>query len=44
KALDTLTVAIRKTVDAGLKTVKEAIKINANDTPVTFDKNTSEGK
>ncbi|ANA43942.1 VlpC87 (plasmid) [Borrelia hermsii HS1] len=30
KALDTLTIAIRKTIDAGLKTVKEAIKINAN--------------
>ncbi|WP_038362958.1 variable large family protein [Borrelia persica] len=44
KVLDTLTIAIRNTVDVGLKTVKEAIKINANDTPVTFDKNTSEGK
>lgn len=42
KALDTLTVAIRKTVDAGLKTVKEAIKINANDIPVTSDKKISE--
>ncbi|AHH13341.1 Variable outer membrane protein (plasmid) [Borrelia hermsii YBT] len=32
KALDTLTIAIRKTIDAGLKTVKEAMKINANNT------------
>ncbi|AHH04172.1 Variable outer membrane protein (plasmid) [Borrelia nietonii YOR] len=35
KALDTLTIAIRKTIDAGLKTVKEAMKINANDTPIS---------
>ncbi|WP_346313328.1 variable large family protein [Borrelia miyamotoi] len=45
KALDTLTIAIRKTVDEGLKTVKEAMKINAikvSDTSVTFDKSISE--
>ncbi|BCR21443.1 variable large family protein [Borrelia sp. HM] len=35
KALDTLTIAIRKTIDEGLKTVKEAMKINANDSSVT---------
>nr|ABF21151.1 Vlp5 [Borrelia hermsii] len=40
KALDTLTIAIRKTIDAGLKTVKEAMKINANDTPITPEQNT----
>ncbi|WP_025401671.1 variable large family protein [Borrelia crocidurae] len=32
KALDALTIAIRNTVDAGLKVVKEAMKINTNDT------------
>ncbi|AHH13318.1 Variable outer membrane protein (plasmid) [Borrelia hermsii YBT] len=37
KALDTLTIAIRKTIDAGLKTVKETMKINANDTPISPD-------
>ncbi|AHH04436.1 Variable outer membrane protein (plasmid) [Borrelia nietonii YOR] len=37
KALDTLTIAIRKTIDVGLKTVKEAMKINANDTPISPD-------
>ncbi|ANA43909.1 VlpC5, partial (plasmid) [Borrelia hermsii HS1] len=40
KALDTLTIAIRKTIDAGLKTVKEAMKINANDTPISPEQNT----
>ncbi|ANA43919.1 VlpC48, partial (plasmid) [Borrelia hermsii HS1] len=35
KALDTLTIAIRKTIDGGLKTVKEAMKINANDIPIS---------
>ncbi|AHH11638.1 variable large family protein (plasmid) [Borrelia coriaceae] len=35
KVLDTLTIAIRKTVDEGLKTVKEAMKINSDVTPVT---------
>ncbi|ATQ21477.1 variable large family protein (plasmid) [Borrelia miyamotoi] len=48
KALDTLTVAIRKTMDLGLKEVKDAMKINnainANDTIVTSDKKTSEAK
>ncbi len=34
KALDTLTIAIRKTIDEGLKTVKEAIKMNSGDIPV----------
>ncbi|AHH07817.1 Variable outer membrane protein (plasmid) [Borrelia crocidurae DOU] len=34
KALDTLTIAIRKTIDAGLKEVKEAMKINVNYKPV----------
>ncbi|WP_064536662.1 variable large family protein [Borrelia hermsii] len=40
KALDTLTIAIRKTIDAGLKTVKEAMKINANDTPISPEQDT----
>ncbi|ANA43907.1 variable large family protein (plasmid) [Borrelia hermsii DAH] len=35
KALDTLTIAIRKTIDTGLKTVKDTMKINANDTPIS---------
>ncbi|WP_407637741.1 variable large family protein [Borrelia hispanica] len=35
KVLDTLTVAIRKTVDAELKRVKESIKINADANPVS---------
>ncbi|AHH11458.1 variable large family protein (plasmid) [Borrelia coriaceae] len=34
KALGTLTIAIRKTIDAGLKAVKEAMKINPDDAPV----------
>ncbi|AHH11448.1 variable large family protein (plasmid) [Borrelia coriaceae] len=37
KALDTLTIAIRKTIDTGLKTVKEAMKINPEATPVTTE-------
>ncbi|ETZ17114.1 Variable outer membrane protein [Borrelia duttonii CR2A] len=37
KALDTLTVAIRKAIDEGLKGVKEAIKINVNATPVVSE-------
>ncbi len=41
KALDTLTVAIRKTIDAGLKEVKEAMKINANSTTVASEKSDS---
>ncbi|WP_038363200.1 variable large family protein [Borrelia persica] len=40
KALDTLTVAIRKTIDMGLKAVKEAMKINPEDTPVTTESGT----
>ncbi|ETZ17524.1 Variable outer membrane protein [Borrelia duttonii CR2A] len=34
KALDTLTIAIRSTIDEGLQKVKEAMKINVNATPV----------
>ncbi|AHH11649.1 Variable outer membrane protein, partial (plasmid) [Borrelia coriaceae ATCC 43381] len=34
KALGTLTITIRKTIDAGLKTVKDAMKINPDATPV----------
>ncbi len=37
KALDTLTIAIRKTVDEGLKTVKGAMKINTDATPITTE-------
>ncbi|WP_211228813.1 variable large family protein, partial [Borrelia coriaceae] len=37
KALNTLTVAIRKTIGTGLKTVKEAMEINPNDTPITSE-------
>ncbi|AHH13154.1 Variable outer membrane protein (plasmid) [Borrelia hermsii YBT] len=44
QALDTLTIAIRKTIDAGLKKVKEAMKISPNDTLISFDKPTSEAK
>ncbi|WP_433996724.1 variable large family protein [Borrelia venezuelensis] len=44
KALDTLTIAIRNTIDVGLKTVKDAMKFNPTDTPVTIDKQTSETK
>ncbi|AHH11660.1 Variable outer membrane protein (plasmid) [Borrelia coriaceae ATCC 43381] len=39
KALNTLTIAIRKTIDAGLKTVKEAMNINANNMPATIEAN-----
>ncbi|AHH13079.1 Variable outer membrane protein (plasmid) [Borrelia hermsii YBT] len=38
KALDICTIAIRKTIDAGLKKVKEAMKISPNDTLISFDK------
>ncbi|AHH07920.1 Variable outer membrane protein (plasmid) [Borrelia crocidurae DOU] len=34
KALDTLTVAIRKAIDEGLKGIKEAMKINTNATSI----------
>ncbi|UPA19290.1 variable large family protein (plasmid) [Borrelia puertoricensis] len=44
KALDTLTIAIRNTIDSGLKTVKDSMKINPTDTPVTNDKQTPETK
>nr|WP_084543143.1 variable large family protein [Borrelia hispanica] len=44
KALDTLTVAIRKTIDAGLKEVKKVMKINANDTSVVSDESNSGAK
>ncbi|AHH11442.1 variable large family protein (plasmid) [Borrelia coriaceae] len=37
KALNTLTIAIRKTIDEGLKTVKEAMKLNPETTPVTIE-------
>ncbi|WP_038365184.1 variable large family protein, partial [Borrelia coriaceae] len=40
KALNTLTVAMKNTIDAGLKAVKEAMKINPNDNPVAFEANT----
>ncbi|AFI32053.1 Borrelia lipoprotein-containing protein (plasmid) [Borrelia crocidurae str. Achema] len=44
KALDTLTIAIRKTIDEGLKGVKEAIKINVNAAPVVSEQSGSVGK
>ncbi|AOW96300.1 variable large family protein [Borrelia miyamotoi] len=45
KALDTLTIAIRKTMDLGLKEVKEAMKIKANDDiSITPNNKTSEAK
>ncbi|WP_038359133.1 variable large family protein [Borrelia hispanica] len=44
KVLDTLTIAIRSTIDSGLKEVKEAMKINANATPVVSDKDASGAK
>ncbi|AHH11255.1 variable large family protein (plasmid) [Borrelia coriaceae] len=34
KALDILTIAIRRTIDEGLKAVKDAMKLNAETTPV----------
>ncbi|AHH11264.1 variable large family protein (plasmid) [Borrelia coriaceae] len=37
KALNTLAVAIRKTIDAGLKKVQEAMKLGANATSLTAD-------
>ncbi|AHH10145.1 Variable outer membrane protein (plasmid) [Borrelia parkeri SLO] len=40
KALGTLTIAIRNTIDVGLKTVKDAMKFNSTDTPVTTDNQT----
>ncbi|UPA11523.1 variable large family protein (plasmid) [Borrelia parkeri] len=44
KALGTLTIAIRNTIDAGLKEVKDAMKFNSTDTPVTTDRQVSETK
>ncbi|UPA14198.1 variable large family protein (plasmid) [Borrelia turicatae 91E135] len=45
KALNTLTIAIRNTIDVGLKGVKDAMKINPEDIPpVTNDNTTSETK
>ncbi|QFP42644.1 hypothetical protein F9Y90_06040 (plasmid) [Borrelia miyamotoi] len=44
KALDTLTIAIRTTIDLGLKEVQEAMKINASDIPVISNKKTPEAK
>ncbi|AFI32174.1 Vlp protein, gamma subfamily (plasmid) [Borrelia crocidurae str. Achema] len=44
KALDTLTVAIRKTIDLGLKSVKDSMRINFNATPVVSDKDASGAK
>ncbi|AHH11306.1 variable large family protein (plasmid) [Borrelia coriaceae] len=35
KALDTLTIAIRKTIDEGLRTVKDAMQIDPDAAPVT---------
>ncbi|WP_434757429.1 variable large family protein (plasmid) [Borrelia puertoricensis] len=44
KALDTLTIAIRNTIDAGLNTVKDAMKINPTDIPITTDMQVTETK
>ncbi|WP_330730315.1 variable large family protein [Borrelia turicatae] len=44
KALGTLTIAIRNTIDVGLKTVKDIMNLNSNDTPVTTDKQVPETK
>ncbi|AHH10124.1 Variable outer membrane protein, partial (plasmid) [Borrelia parkeri SLO] len=44
KALNELTIAIRDTIDVGLKSVKDAMKFNPNDTPVTTDNTISEVK
>ncbi|ANA43846.1 VlpC-like protein (plasmid) [Borrelia hermsii HS1] len=40
KALDTLNIAIRKTIDSGLKTVKETMEINLHDIPISPEQNT----
>ncbi|UPA17331.1 variable large family protein (plasmid) [Borrelia coriaceae] len=40
KALNTLTIAIRKTIDEGLKTVKDAMNINDAVAPVTIESDT----
>ncbi|UPA11646.1 variable large family protein (plasmid) [Borrelia parkeri] len=44
KVLDTLAIAIRNTIDTEFKTVKEAMKINPNNTPLTTDNTTSEAR
>ncbi len=44
KALDILTIAIRETIDSGLKSVKEAMKINTHDTSVSSKKSGSDGQ
>ncbi|ETZ17331.1 Variable outer membrane protein [Borrelia duttonii CR2A] len=44
KALDILTVAIRRSIDIGLKSVKESMKINTNDTPVSSENSGSGGQ
>ncbi len=44
KALDTLTIAIRKIIDAGLKEVKAAMKINVNAIPVVSDRSAPDAK
>ncbi|AHH07216.1 Variable outer membrane protein (plasmid) [Borrelia crocidurae DOU] len=44
KALDTLTVAIRSTIDEGLKSVKEAMKTNINVTSVASENSVSSGQ
>ncbi|WP_246990108.1 variable large family protein [Borrelia parkeri] len=44
KALSTLTIAIRDTIDVGLKEVKDAMKFNSTDTPVTTDNQIPETK
>ncbi|WP_038358650.1 variable large family protein [Borrelia hispanica] len=44
KALDTLTIAIRKTMDLGLKSVKEAMKTNTNATSVASENSNSGGQ
>ncbi|UPA12819.1 variable large family protein (plasmid) [Borrelia venezuelensis] len=41
KALNTLTIAIRETIDRGLKEVKDSMKINPTDNLVTTDNTTS---
>ncbi len=44
KVLDTLTVAIRSTIDEGVKKVKESMKINTNTTPVASGNGGSGGQ
>ncbi|UPA14077.1 variable large family protein [Borrelia turicatae] len=44
KALGTLTIAIKNTIEVGLKEIKDAMRINPNDTPVTTDKQIPEIK